>query len=421
MGTVFRRGGRPVAAVAAVFFLAGAYSAGEPGDTEGHKPTALDKEINASLRDVINRGADLFNGGDRMGCVRVYEGALLAVKPVLAKHHPTLGKAIDKGLAEVTVPGGSAAARAFALRAVLDRVREHLVPAKVADKKGPGTGTKKGPPEEKKAPPEEKKAPPDEARTLWQRLGGEEGVRKVVDDFVRAAAADKQVDFSRGGKHKIDKAKLKDGLVDWVSQQTDGPLKYTGPNMKELHKGMHITDREFDLIVDHVRKALKDNGANPAAAAELLSRVKATRKDIVAPADGKQPAGKKTEEKQPAGGKAEEKKGGEPKGGNPKGTAPDKGAKQASVSGRVIYKGNPLPSGGVTLVAAGGKKYSGALQGDGTYEVKGLPPGEYAVAVHNASVKSSITPIPARYFDAQTSGLRVTLTKGANNFDIELK
>ena len=44
-------------------------------------------------------------------------------------------------------------------------------------------------------------------KTLWDRLGGEAGVSKVVDDFVAAAATDPKVDFSRGGKYKLDDAR----------------------------------------------------------------------------------------------------------------------------------------------------------------------------------------------------------------------
>src|SRR5438067_1415154 len=54
----------------------------------GHKN--LDREIYASLRTVINQGADIFNlQGDHVGCYRLYQGALVAVKPLL-KHHPKL-------------------------------------------------------------------------------------------------------------------------------------------------------------------------------------------------------------------------------------------------------------------------------------------------------------------------------------------
>src|SRR5207248_8917254 len=80
---------------------------------------------------------------------------------------------------------------------------------------------------------------------LWDKLGGEANVRKVVDDFVDLAADDKDVNFFRTPEAKatVTPAKvkaLKDGLVNFISVATGGPLKYTGGSMKDVHKGMKI-------------------------------------------------------------------------------------------------------------------------------------------------------------------------------------
>src|SRR5262245_34442594 len=81
---------------------------------------ALDKQIDASLRDVIDRGARIYNppSSDWNGCYRLYEGALLAVKPLLA-HRAGLQKAIDDGLAQAQA-NPRLQERAFVLRRVLD-------------------------------------------------------------------------------------------------------------------------------------------------------------------------------------------------------------------------------------------------------------------------------------------------------------
>src|SRR5262245_61328929 len=39
--------------------------------------------LNASLREVINVGASLYNSGDDRSCIRVYQGALIAAVPLL--------------------------------------------------------------------------------------------------------------------------------------------------------------------------------------------------------------------------------------------------------------------------------------------------------------------------------------------------
>ena len=52
-------------------------------------PAELDKLAWAVLRAVHNRGAELYNRGDAAGCHRMYEGALVTVRPFLA-HRPTV-------------------------------------------------------------------------------------------------------------------------------------------------------------------------------------------------------------------------------------------------------------------------------------------------------------------------------------------
>ncbi len=94
---------------------------------------------------------------DYAGCYHLYEGALIAVRPLLA-NHADLQKAIDDGLDDARNTPDTTK-RAFVLRAVIDQVRGALKPG------GPTV------------------APP--AETLWERLGGEAGVSGVVDTFKR--------------------------------------------------------------------------------------------------------------------------------------------------------------------------------------------------------------------------------------------
>jgi hemoglobin len=250
-------------------------------------PAPLDRQIADTLRDVHNRGADLYNAGDEIGCYRVFQGLLWAVRPLLA-HHANLQQEIDAGMAAAErLPAPKA--RAQALHELITRVRRSLLP-----------GEKKI-----ETRPEEKK-PEKPPATLWQRLGGEDNVRKIVDDFVAAVATDPKVNFDRNGRHKLTIAQIvetKNKIVAFVSQANGGPLKYTGKSMKEAHQGMGITDTEFDAAAVHLRKALEKNGVKPADVRAVMEAVEGTRKDIVE----NKPAEKKPEEKKPARKKPEDK------------------------------------------------------------------------------------------------------------------
>lgn len=74
-----------------------------------------------TLKEVINRGAALYNKGDAAGCYRVFEGSLTTVKPLL-DHRPELQKTIDKALTAAQ-QDPLTWRRAFTLRDALDKVR----------------------------------------------------------------------------------------------------------------------------------------------------------------------------------------------------------------------------------------------------------------------------------------------------------
>jgi hemoglobin len=251
-----------------VFALHGHFRAGE--QPAGEK--AGDQRVYDLLRNVINKGADLYNGGDQAGCYRLYQGALMALQPMLG-NYPDLQKAIETGLANAErMP--SVSERAFALRKVIDSVRAKTNPNPKATAGGSGAGKPK---------------------TLWDRLGGEANVKKVVDDFVATVAANPKVDFTRGGKYKLDDegvANLKQKLVELISAVSGGPLKYTGKGMKEVHKGMGITDAEFNATAADLIAALKKNGAKEEDINELVKIVAGTRSEIVEKKDDGKPADK---------------------------------------------------------------------------------------------------------------------------------
>jgi hypothetical protein len=114
----------------------------------GDKPAAplsraeIDERIYNELRVVIDKGAMIHNNGDPAGCYRIFQGALIAVSPML-DHRPALQTAIKKGLQDAD-PLPDPSDRAFALRAVLDAVRatikkdlKPMAPAKEPTKEAP--------------------------------------------------------------------------------------------------------------------------------------------------------------------------------------------------------------------------------------------------------------------------------------------
>ena len=339
---------------------------------------SLDESIYQNLRGIIDHGADLYNQGDWNGCYRLWEGALMSLKPILG-HRPKMQEAIDGGLAKARQEPVQWQ-RAWALRPVLDKIRADIN-ADYPHKRKREAGEPPFAKEETKP------------KKLWDRLGGEAGVTKIVDDFFRLAAPNPKIDFSRGGKYKPTPdqiAKMKREVVEQVSQASGGPLKYTGPDMKSVHKGMGITEAQFDAAAADLKRALEKNKVAPEDVQKILDALGSYRKEIVEP--------KQKEEKKP-----EEKK-------------DEKPPANAQVTGTVMFKGNPAAGAKISLVGADGKIVSATIAADGSYQLA-VKPREYTVTISGPAKLG----LPAKYAGANTSGLKLSVIGGKQKHDLNLQ
>ena len=116
------------------------------------------------------------------------------------------------------------------------------------------------------------------ARSLYDRLGGKDAITAVIDDFVANVAADKRINARFA---KTDIPHLKQMLVDQVCQATGGPCTYTGKSMRDAHKGMKITEADFNALVEDLSQSLDRHAVPPAEKTELLTALGGMKADIV--------------------------------------------------------------------------------------------------------------------------------------------
>ena len=115
-------------------------------------------------------------------------------------------------------------------------------------------------------------------KSLYDRLGGKEAITVVIDDFVANVAADKRIN-ARFAKTNI--PHLKQMLVDQVCSATGGPCTYTGKSMKDAHKGMKITDADFNALVADLTQSLDKHNVGAQEKTELLTALGSMKGDIV--------------------------------------------------------------------------------------------------------------------------------------------
>src|ERR1700730_10562624 len=122
-------------------------------------------------------------------------------------------------------------------------------------------------------------APPEP--TLYQRLGGREAIKLVVDDFVGNMAADPRVNGRFKELDAARVAKLQTNLADQICDAAGGPCAYLGRDMKTTHTGMGITEAEWNATVEDLVKSLNKFKVGGKEQQELLSALGAMKKDIV--------------------------------------------------------------------------------------------------------------------------------------------
>ena len=116
------------------------------------------------------------------------------------------------------------------------------------------------------------------APSLYSQLGGQQGITTVVHAFLINVNKDPRI--SAQFAH-ADIAKLQTALVDQIGQLSGGPQVYTGPDMYQAHKGMHITEAEWHAFMEDFSTTLKEEHVTPLAQEELIDLLTPMKSDIV--------------------------------------------------------------------------------------------------------------------------------------------
>ena len=133
--------------------------------------------------------------------------------------------------------------------------------------------------------------------TLFERLGGEQGITAIVEDFTARALEDPRVDWDRKGTKRsgffgrgnssawtatpTNVVTLKKHLVQFLTLATGGPAKYDGKEIKPVHADMHISNPEFDATIGDLKASLDKLRIPDKEQKELLAIVESTRPQIV--------------------------------------------------------------------------------------------------------------------------------------------
>ena len=75
--------------------------------------------------------------------------------------------------------------------------------------------------------------------------------------------------------------RFKRHMTEFLTLAAGGPSEYTGREMAAVHKGMRITNTEFDAMVGDIKVSMENVGIARTEMRELLAIIESTRKQIV--------------------------------------------------------------------------------------------------------------------------------------------
>lgn len=118
-------------------------------------------------------------------------------------------------------------------------------------------------------------------KTLYERLGGYDGVTAFADDLLPRLAGDSQLGRFWQNRGDDGIAREKQLLVDYLCANADGPMYYTGRDMKTTHVGMKISESDWSVFLDHAGATMQALQVPQQECDDVVAFVLSLKDDIV--------------------------------------------------------------------------------------------------------------------------------------------
>jgi hemoglobin len=115
--------------------------------------------------------------------------------------------------------------------------------------------------------------------SLYQRLGGADGIARLVDDVIAAHLANPIV--KTRFENIEDMKHAKQMAREFFSAGSGGPVTYTGKDMLTAHKGMNISEQEYLAVMDDIVGAMDKNGVGQDAKNEVIAILYSLKGNII--------------------------------------------------------------------------------------------------------------------------------------------
>jgi hemoglobin len=121
----------------------------------------------------------------------------------------------------------------------------------------------------------------DGTKTLYERLGGYDAIVAVANDLLPRLRSDPQLGrfWAHRGEDGI--MREKQLLIDFLCTSAGGPMYYRGRDMTLTHKGMHISESDWNMFLEHAAATLAKFQVPDAEKREVVELVQSIKKECV--------------------------------------------------------------------------------------------------------------------------------------------
>lgn len=116
------------------------------------------------------------------------------------------------------------------------------------------------------------------SKSLYERVGGQVGIEKISDAFIDEIQYDKKT-LSFFLDTNIDRFREK--FIEHICVHLDGPCTYTGDDMLNVHKGMNITEADFNRVVELLINAMTKAGIPHGTQNQVLAKFAPMRSEMI--------------------------------------------------------------------------------------------------------------------------------------------
>jgi hemoglobin len=117
--------------------------------------------------------------------------------------------------------------------------------------------------------------------TLYQQLGGYDGIAVFTDAFLKKLEGDPSLGRFFVGHGEASTKMIRQHIVDFLCEKSGGPCFYTGRPMKEAHTGLKITEKDWDASAKALAAAMNELKVGKPLQDEVIKFVTSLKPDIV--------------------------------------------------------------------------------------------------------------------------------------------